>query len=575
MTDQHSLSTVKAEIKEWERSFRSSNGKDPTIQDIRLQPHIADKYKLYKKLSKAVAQGVVQPILFTSVNANSASPSTPPRSRTRVSYSQPSSFLSKPRVAHTTAPLSTFNPFSPQKNKGKQREATFTPKEPLSNPFESPSKAKSKGPTPSRALSPDFFPILQLQRSSEFSNTPPRLSPVPTNAISRARKRLRGEPVSPSPNKEKRRRVGPQSALPFSIFAPDSSDDGYAEDDDVDMDTSFVTDSPVKLPTGGKSFKLLFEESSAPVNTGLLNGKVQISKSTTKPAALFRASTSNNGDGDIELGIMESSPGEGKSSPSSDKVLTVNKSPNRHRSKQTSARKSPQETSTKRPFPDTEMEVTDRKEENIGIQRTTLPSSLPLVHNSEDVTNRSLSTKTKDKAKVKPNIRRKKAKISESDDEDDDDESNIPVKIIHRSYTQQFKEPKEFAFEENDIDSDVHSMLNYIRRVPPTNTSIGTAVGLDNRDGTGRLEVDLPEKLRRVLALNTAEAKARESREEQVFKGLLYGQRWSHYDPVKGGDIWDAGEDDVRVDEEGVVRRDIEEEEDWEGEPVPWEVGEL
>jgi hypothetical protein len=41
-----------------------------------------------------------------------------------------------------------------------------------------------------------------------------------------------------------------------------------------------------------------------------------------------------------------------------------------------------------------------------------------------------------------------------------------------------------------------------------------------------------------------------------------------HYDPAKGGEIWDVGEEDQ-------VWEDTEGEDDWEGEGVPWEVGEL
>jgi hypothetical protein len=88
-----------------------------------------------------------------------------------------------------------------------------------------------------------------------------------------------------------------------------------------------------------------------------------------------------------------------------------------------------------------------------------------------------------------------------------------------------------------------------------------------------QIEVDLPDKLRQVLALESS--KARDSQSERMVKSLLYGRRAGNYDPVKGGEIWDVGEDERRHDEEEDTRRDTEGEDDWEGEPVPWEVGEL
>ncbi|KAI6047796.1 hypothetical protein EDC04DRAFT_23276 [Pisolithus marmoratus] len=94
-----------------------------------------------------------------------------------------------------------------------------------------------------------------------------------------------------------------------------------------------------------------------------------------------------------------------------------------------------------------------------------------------------------------------------------------------------------------------------------------TTAHLDaNRHEPGTFSVDLPDKLRHVLAISPSQDRNR--REERVVRGLLYGDRVDHYDSRRGGEIWDAGEWDDGV-------RDMETEDDWEGEPVPWEVGEL
>ena len=81
----------------------------------------------------------------------------------------------------------------------------------------------------------------------------------------------------------------------------------------------------------------------------------------------------------------------------------------------------------------------------------------------------------------------------------------------------------------------------------------------------GILQVNLPAELQRVLAISPGGLR-REAEEEKVVRELLYGSREIHYDSRKGGEIWDAGEESEHA--EGT-------EEDWEGEPVPWEVGEL
>jgi hypothetical protein len=52
-----------------------------------------------------------------------------------------------------------------------------------------------------------------------------------------------------------------------------------------------------------------------------------------------------------------------------------------------------------------------------------------------------------------------------------------------------------------------------------------------------------------------------------MVRSVLYGERTSGYDAVRGGDIWNVGEIGEASDSQA--------EDDWEGEPVPWETGEL
>ena len=214
--------------------------------------HIAHKYRLYKRLSK-------NPNLAHNKNDEfPPQPTTPSRS-TRPKDPK-SVFLSK-RLVEPTAPLAAFNPFSPQKNqKGKEKERSPIlggPRHNLFGTFGSTSSSED------RRLSPNPFPPLQASSSTPPSRTWP--TPAFTSAVSRARKRLRGEPVSPSPNKEKRRRLLSQNTNPFPRVKLDAQD----SDDDIeaaDVDSSFVDNSPVKASNTGKLFPKLFTESSLPSN---------------------------------------------------------------------------------------------------------------------------------------------------------------------------------------------------------------------------------------------------------------------------------------------------------------------
>ena len=60
-----------------------------------------------------------------------------------------------------------------------------------------------------------------------------------------------------------------------------------------------------------------------------------------------------------------------------------------------------------------------------------------------------------------------------------------------------------------------------------------------------------------------------EEEERKIANAVLYGRREGHYD-AKGFEVWDVGEMS-----EGAEGSRGDGEDDWEGEPVPWEAGEL
>ena len=573
------MDPLRTEIKSWERSFKAQNGRDPTIKDIKLIPsigmyshppthttiisslHPAEKYKLYKKLSKSKST----PLQSTSV---SDPPSTPPRQcpPSRV----PHLLLSHSRTLETTAPLSTFNPFSPQKNKGKQKEVPAISSQSRSNPFGSPVKAKS---TPeSQSQLPPAPHVPQPSASSLLSTSSP---PAPTNAVSRARKRLRGEPVSPSPNKDKRRRVGSQSTLSFHSLLPHSS---TSDDEDSEADLSFVTDSPIKAPVvGTKSFKLLFDDSkSRPGPTK----DISLAPTRSTSQGLFgRRSTSIPSDEELEWGLDENTGTRGfngmfpESGKRTTKLIRNHTTAQAHKSnKRTAPNTIPSEKrpSAKRSQPDTD---TEYEVSNDGSAKG--PSLLPPSPPAPDST--GYHAKEGNKRPRADTVTRKKTKMTNEQDEldDDDDEaddlnnSKVSVKIVNRTQPRN-ERGLNAAGADDDFDYGSDPILAHVL---PRGSVSSLVIEPGAKQEDGRFEVDLPDKLRQVLALESS--KARDFQTESVVKGLLYGRRAANYDPIKGGEIWDVGEDNRRCDDEGDVQRDTEGEDDWEGEPIPWEVGEL
>jgi hypothetical protein len=150
---------------------------------------------------------------------------------------------------------------------------------------------------------------------------------------------------------------------------------------------------------------------------------------------------------------------------------------------------------------------------------------------------------------------RKRTKLSEdSGDEQDESRSDLHVKI------------REWSWQRRDTDSAMNPSMEELDPV----FGLGahdrpSSPGPASDDVPGDFEVNLPDDLRRVLAISPS--KAHTTRDVNIVRGVLYGERTSGYDARKGGDIWNVGEIGEATDSQA--------EDDWEGEPVPWETGEL
>ncbi|KAH6916910.1 DNA replication and checkpoint protein-domain-containing protein [Coprinopsis sp. MPI-PUGE-AT-0042] len=520
--------TLRAEIKQWERDFRAQEGREPGINDIKARPDIAQKYKQYKKLSKA-ASGNAE--AGSSKARDSQVPATPPRNAKRPSAAAIP--ISAKRAVGSTGPLSTFNPFSPQKAKAKDAfPVASRPPRPLGNPFASPAKSKKK----------------ERNSSSSRSASPP----APNTAVSRARKRLRGDQVSPSPNKEKRRKTTPDlRPLPKLTFNLSQSDDDQDDSDTLVEHTSFVNNSPVK---GASSFAL-FDDTPMP---------------SADIFGLNKKAPSQDSKGDLlgrPMKPLKSSKGKGIFPKVTGKQQTLTQFLGGAQ-KPALPFDVPRNTNAESSMASSSAGTTPPPLDDHSVTSENARSKSPLLPPSPPATATTTTYKNKGKRKADPKSLdgRKRAKMAQNDQSDDDASTSDPefattVKII---------KPARAAEGTGDTDSDTDPVFSYLRPGSKPRASTTSPPPAPQHGHPSTTVIDLPDKLRNLLALDEAEVKATDREAEKVFQNLVYGRRVTHYDPKKG-EIWDVGEEDGEDGEEGNPAEDDE----WEGEPVPWEVGEL
>ena len=297
-----------------------------------------------------------------------------------------------------------------------------------------------------------------------------------------------------------------------------------------------MADSPVKAPAGGKSFKLLFDDALPALSTA---------KKLVSPSAVqlvHSVPTSLGSHRDLKSKGINSGP--------------------EHRANRIQAKLPAQIFPTKdypltfkSMVPQVSQPRTSVKRALDGSDALPLQSQYPLIPPSpppQDSGNRHTG-----KGKAKAATGRKKLRIEdEESDQGVDSQDDITVKVA----TVSLDRSKHRHTDDLDWDPLLH------RRTRNHDPSAEDQIDA-NHHAPGTFTVNLPDKFRRVLAISPP--RNENSTEERVVRGLLYGGRAGRYGSSRGGDIWDAGETD-----EGVLG-DAETEDDWEGEPVPWEVGEL
>ncbi|EMD41949.1 hypothetical protein CERSUDRAFT_110503 [Gelatoporia subvermispora B] len=596
------VSSLRVEIKAWERDFRAEHGRDPSIQEIKDQPAIAAKYKQYKSLKSAAALPK-QPL-----------PPSPSRS----------SLLPKSRPVKVNPPAVTANPFSPKsKSKSKSKPKrdnvdrttpfpTLTP----TNPFLTPTKPKVKSTSRrSPSLESDLFPPIHRPVFSTTTASQSRAAPsdLTERAATRARKRLRGEPVSPSPIKEKRIRTATFSghSLRFPPLDDGSDSDGArrTRDDDVVIEAT-----PVKRPPGGKQFHMLFEEPPASDASKSTTPKL---KPTRMPGVLSTAKKSSgrtsspvSEEEDWSVGINDrtkvkalvvSAASQPKRSSTTNGKLAAPRAPRPSKNdlhaagpsqptKGSAAQATPS-SSRKRPLSSGARAITPELDvEGPGPSQTSAPRNsflhLPLLPPSPPPSagnDSSAKQAGKSKGKAKTSFSRKKARLLEEmaggqDGDSTGDESleeDLQVKIVEHRWYRTSSRPDVPETEAEGAGSEPE--LGWWPRADPLETA-----GLEPEQ-TETTTVSLPDELRRVLALSDTEERERERERQEALmvRGLLYGRGGAE---LRGAKVWGVGEgedEDNRVKDDDALEAGVgagskvDDEEDWEGEPVPWEVGEL
>lgn len=152
---------------------------------------------------------------------------------------------------------------------------------------------------------------------------------------------------------------------------------------------------------------------------------------------------------------------------------------------------------------------------------------------------------------------------------EDSPEEDINIKIIDwkprvRSQLQKQVSSVGHANTAHGWDSDSVLRLDARHKFAPSMYDF-TDGGEDAEEGA--FDIDLPDNIRKTLALSPSRPGDR--KEKALVRSILYGDKAGHHSSGKGAEVWDAGEieDAARGSDEG--------EDDWAGEGVPWEVGEL
>jgi len=397
----------------------------------------------------------------------------------------------------------------------------------------------------------------------------------------------------------------PKLQLQALVYDTDSNESDGEEDNDPDGgDSSFVDDSPMKPAANGKAFTTLFQETIKPTSISELYGS---SAPAVKARADVKLPRTKLPEMDVDIfnddsrSIKKPSFKPVPSVKSNASALTKSRSKliqstlplayNNVRKRSLELTRASDESMFLSINHENGMVTDDAKESPPFVK---LPTSTPqLLPPSPNPNTSRLPEKSKSSGTrtIQPskssNHKKLRLQVHDTVEDTDNDGEGSPddlnmrhtVNVVHHSRGIRTV----LAEGENDFEIK-DPILNYVQ---PRSQGSASLVKQGNNDDTYVIvdededtnvsvddeELGLPSRLHRNLVLESLKSKQTEYEEEKIVKRLLSGRRVLHYDPKKGGEIWGVGEDerDEFAGDEGRV----DESDEWEGDPVPWEVGEL
>lgn len=367
-------------------------------------------------------------------------------------------------------------------------------------------------------------------------------SPEINSAVKKARKRLRGDLVSPSPKKPR------MSQMPVSSASEEDLDRGEA-------DAPYVTESPVKVSTNGKNFKPIFEEGRLPQPIFVKRGP--FSKSMTDPfGSLHSESKVGSSSSQNQHRKASALRNVKKGPPQTMKPMPATKCPSTS-PKPTSKEHSPTTGITE----DSRSNQSRKRSSSFDAEELNFNGQFPSLANVLLPPSPPNASQTKSKISVKGTARdRKKPKLASSchpAENVSDDEPELEV-IELESLPPRTTGSQRFTNDDDDDYETVRETFGF-RMIGQSNSDPEAE---ENKSDGDEPEMNLPEDLRSVLHISASHRSAREER--ALVEALLQGRPGPS---DQRGEVWGIGE----CEDAAANTTDDE----WVGEGVPWEVGEL
>ncbi|CAE6535444.1 unnamed protein product [Rhizoctonia solani] len=291
------IAKIKVEIKEWQRAYRRTHGRDPGKDELRKNPEMQAKYKIWQDSIKGPShkhndQASTPPHPTKTlipkampVQSTSKGPTTPFSARKkqapRRSSSSSDERIPAPDLSSAKRTSSRAIPFnSASKSQAPTFPSILASDSDDDNPFAATdpvSPSRSRRASPNKPLqSPSKSTLFQTPSKPKLRSSSPETQPFLTPRT-KARKRMRGEEVPATPG-DKRRKLGAARSIL-------STQDEQDEDDQDDEDDEII-DSPKKkraTTVNGRVFTGLFDDD------GMGGGNVEDASSVMDETSSFRS----------------------------------------------------------------------------------------------------------------------------------------------------------------------------------------------------------------------------------------------------------------------------------------------